>query len=299
LLVDVDGRELPVIHQIQAHASGQGGGHFYSFIARDNSERKAHEADRDRLLLSERKARLHAEAINRLRDEFLVTVTHELRTPLAGIEGQIQLLASGGLSPEKQKSAFLSVLRNVRLETRLVNDLLDASQALQGVPSLELRILNVLDSLRNSIESQAGLFSAKGIQLELHCPEEPHLLEADGHRLEQVFSNILSNALKFTPPGGRVDVRARTQENEIVLSFTDTGIGVDPAFLSHVFEKFRQEDASLTRAYGGLGLGLFLSKEIINAHGGFISASSPGRDKGTTLEVRLPLLARVSPKRIP
>jgi signal transduction histidine kinase len=245
------------------------------------------ERERDDLLLRERAARETAERANRLKDEFIATVSHELRTPLNAILGWTSMLQQGMLDQQGTQRAVHSIADNASRQLRLVEDLLDFSRLQSGRMSLDVKDVDLRPLLRDVIESIIPVAASGGIQLEVSAVPEVHLT-ADPRRLEQVFLNLLGNALKFTPEGGRVSVTVESTAAEIHVRITDTGPGIDPEFLPHIFEAFHQSDAA-SRHYGGAGLGLSIAKELVDAHKGRIAVESPGIGRGATFVVTLPL----------
>jgi PAS domain S-box-containing protein len=229
--------------------------------------------------------------LNRLKDEFLAALSHELRTPLNPILGWITMMQAQRLTPEKTVEALEIIDRNVRQQIRLVDDLLEISRVVQGKLKLELRSMDLVTTLQNAIDTVQGAAQAKAMTLELRGLASLPLI-ADGDRLQQVFWNLLSNAIKFTPVGGRVtvDLSAIGETNRYAqVRITDTGVGIAPDFLPHVFERFRQADGSSTRNYGGLGLGLSIVQQLVELHGGKVTVASPGLDQGATFTVLLPI----------
>jgi PAS domain S-box-containing protein len=229
--------------------------------------------------------------LNRLKDEFLAALSHELRTPLHPILGWITMMKDQRLTPEKIVEALDIIERNVRQQIRLVDDLLEISRVVQGKLKLELRSIDLVTTLQNAIDTVQGAAQAKAITLELRDLVSLPLI-ADSDRLQQVFWNLLSNAIKFTPAGGRVavDLSATGETNRYAqVRITDTGVGIAPEFLPHVFERFRQADGSSTRNYGGLGLGLSIVQQLVELHGGKVTVASPGIDQGATFTVILPI----------
>ncbi len=250
-------------------------------------ERRKLEEERAILLESERRARKEAELANRAKDEFLATVSHELRTPLNAILGWTVTLRERGVPPEIDR-ALAVVERNARTQARLIEDVLDVSRIISGKLHLDIRLSDVAEAITNAVESVGPAASAKSITLDVALEPELGVVAADTERLLQIVSNILSNAVKFTPPGGRVEVRAKRTGGTARIVVTDTGPGIEPELLRAIFEPFRQADASTTRRHGGLGLGLAIVKQLVEAHGGTVRAESAGAGKGATFVVELP-----------
>jgi signal transduction histidine kinase len=258
---------------------------------RERDEAQA-EADRHRaaLLEQEKTARRAAESLNRAKDEFMATVSHELRTPLNVIFGWVAILRSGAVDPAKQAHALEIIDRNTRTQVKLIEDLLDMSGMIHGSVRLALQPLDVASVLDAAIESLRPTAEARRILLHAETPRGVALASADPVRLQQVVWNVLSNALKFTPPGGRVEAQVTVDHGEAVVRVTDSGEGIAPEFLPYVFDRFRQEDADVTRTHQGLGLGLSLARHLAELHGGSIAVNSDGKGKGSTFTIRLPLL---------
>jgi PAS domain S-box-containing protein len=229
-----------------------------------------------------------AEEANRAKDEFLATVSHELRTPLSAILGWTRLLRGGGLSLEKQARALETLDRNARVQARLVEDLLDVSRIVAGETRLETAAVEMARVVDSALEALRPAAEAKQIALCIHLDREL-LVAGDADRLQQVTWNLLSNAIKFTEPKGSVSVTLQTSGSQLELTVSDTGRGMAADFLPHVFERFRQADATPTRSTGGLGLGLSIVRHLVELHGGTVSAASPGTGQGATFTVRLPL----------
>ena len=230
-----------------------------------------------------------AEEASRAKDEFLATVSHELRTPLASILGWTRLLRRGGLAPEKQTRALETLERNARAQTRLVEDLLDVSRIVSGKTRLNVETADLARIVESAVDSIRPVAESRGVNL--NSSVQPCTLAGDPERLHQVLWNLLSNAVKFTPRGGGVSVSMDVRERTATVTVSDTGQGIRPDFLPHVFERFRQADATATRAHGGLGLGLAIVRHLVELHGGTVSASSPGEGRGSTFTLRLPLAA--------
>jgi PAS domain S-box-containing protein len=235
-------------------------------------------------------ARLYqdAELANRAKDEFLAILSHELRTPLNAIMGWSHMLREG-LSEDMARHAIEVIGRNARIQKQLVEDLLDVARIASGRLELRRVPLDLRDVGRTAVDSVLPSARTKNVTLSFEAVEAAPVA-GDPNRMQQMIANLLSNALKFTEPGGRITVRVTRQPGVAELSVTDTGIGIAPDFLPHVFDRFRQADASLTRPYAGLGLGLWVVKQIAEAHGGRVGASSDGPGKGTTVTVTLPAI---------
>jgi PAS domain S-box-containing protein len=242
-----------------------------------------------RVSLAVENARLfrQADQLNRLKDEFLATVSHELRTPLSAILGWARLLSNGQLTPDKAKRAVDVIERNAQAQVRLVEDILDVARGIAGNVRLDMARLELGGVARRGVEAIAPAAAAKKVQIDVRTPA-PVLVVGDAGRLQQVIWNLLSNAVKFTGPGGCVTVDVRAADGMALLEVIDTGAGIPAEFLPYVFDKFRQADASFTRQYGGLGLGLAISRHLVELHGGSIEARSEGEGKGSTFLVRLP-----------
>ncbi|QSJ15008.1 response regulator [Nostoc sp. UHCC 0702] len=256
----------------------------------DITDRKQAEAEREQLLLREQTAREQAEAANRIKDEFLAVLSHELRSPLNPILGWTKLLQTGTLDEQKTKHALATIERNANLQTQLIGDLLDVSRILQGKLNLNIALVDLATTIRSAIETVCLAAQAKSIQIQtvLHNPVVK--VAGDSGRLQQIIWNLLSNAVKFTPEGGRVDVRLEEVEHYAQITVSDTGKGINPDFLAYVFDHFRQEDGSTTRKFGGLGLGLAIVRHLTELHGGTVTAQSPGVGQGATFTLRIPVI---------
>jgi PAS domain S-box-containing protein len=250
--------------------------------------------ERKRLLDSERLARADAERASAMKDEFLATLSHELRTPLNAILGWSKILCMPGVSPVDFQRGLEVVERNARMQAQLIEGLLDMSRITSGKISLEIRAVSLVAVIEAALETVRPAAQAKGVVLTstLDAPTGP--VPGDPNRLQQVVGNLLSNAIKFTEKGGRVQVALRRVNSSFQIAVTDTGIGIAPAFLPHVFDRFRQADSSNTRAAGGLGLGLAIVKHLVELHGGTVRAESAGRGEGTTFMIELPLVETVT-----
>jgi signal transduction histidine kinase len=226
---------------------------------------------------------------NRVKDEFLAIVSHELRTPLVSILGWAHILSSRQMPPEAVEKALRTIQRNAKLQNDLIGDILDFSRISTGRFSINFEKADVKSILEESIEAMRPLAEAKGIQLVTDIPDKVPTIPGDPTRLNQLFSNILSNAIKFTPEKGRVTIQLESTRQRAQIRVTDTGIGIEPEFLPQMFKPFVQADGSNTRSYAGLGLGLAIVRHIVNLHHGDIRAESAGRGQGTTITVTLPL----------
>jgi PAS domain S-box-containing protein len=260
----------------------------------DITDRQQVEAEREQLLKRERAAREQAEAANRVKDEFLAVLSHELRTPLNPILGWAKLLRTRRFDPHAADRALEIIERNAKLQVQLIEDLLDVSRILQGKVGLNPCPVNLVTPIEAALETVRLSAEAKGIQIQTVLNPEVGQIHGDANRLQQVMWNLLSNAIKFTPSGGRVEVRLEKIGGQAQIQISDTGQGISPDFLPHVFEYFRQADATTTRHFGGLGLGLAIVHYLVELHGGTIQAESPGRDLGATFTVQLPVMASVS-----
>jgi signal transduction histidine kinase/CheY-like chemotaxis protein len=245
----------------------------------------------DRLVAAlerEQSARREAEAASQLKDQFLMTVSHELRTPLTAIIGWARMLVDGAVSERQKEAALRTIERNAHAQTRLIDDLLDVSRVMSGKLRLDVRSVAVEDIVRNAMDTVGPAADAKAIRIESAIDRGVGRISGDPERLQQIVWNLLSNAVKFTPHGGRVTISVRAVDDEIEIVVRDTGIGIGPEFLPHVFERFRQQDAGTTRRYGGLGLGLAIVRNLVELHGGSVSAQSDGEGRGAVFTVRLP-----------
>ena len=241
------------------------------------------QAERELLLAREREA-------NRLKDEFLASVSHELRTPLNAIVGWVHVLATTPVNEQITARAVASIARNARAQTRVIEDLVDVSRIVAGKLNIHFDPVDLRDVVDDAIEATRPAAHAKDIALTVSAPGRPDAdlrVNGDRDRLQQIVWNLLSNAIKFTPTGGAVSVSLKAENGMCELSVTDTGAGIAPSFLPHVFDRFRQADGSITREHGGLGLGLAIVKELTELHGGVVVATSPGPGLGATFTVRL------------
>jgi len=259
-----------------------------SKIARDITERKRIEREREQLLEREQLARTQAETANRMKDEFLATVSHELRTPLNAIIGWSHLLSSGRIDGPTAARAIETIERNARAQAQLVEDILDVSRVISGKLRLNLGNVDLASVINAAIDSVQLAADSKEIRFEITLDPSVRRISGDAGRLQQVVWNLLSNAIKFTPQGGLIEVRLDHVDTQIQISVSDNGPGIGAEFLPYIFDRFRQADGSSTRRYGGLGLGLAIVRHLIELHGGTVHVESlPGR--GATFTLRLPV----------
>ncbi|HUS09914.1 MAG TPA: ATP-binding protein, partial [Pyrinomonadaceae bacterium] len=258
------------------------------------TERKQAEEERAKLLVREQAARAEAEQANRTKDEFLATLSHELRTPLSAILGWSHLVRTGKLDEPQMSRAFETIERNARSQSQLIDDLLDVSRIITGKLQIEPRAVDLCGVIDAAIEAVRPAFKAKKIKVETALQAAGCFVPGDPNRLQQIFWNLMSNAVKFTPEGGTVHVEADRVDSQVRVSVSDSGIGITPEFLPYIFDRFRQADGSTTRVHGGLGLGLSIVKHLVQLHGGAVEVQSEGKDRGTTFTVSLPLVSAMS-----
>jgi signal transduction histidine kinase/ActR/RegA family two-component response regulator len=246
-------------------------------------------AERENLLLRERAARDEAERLSALKDEFLATLSHELRTPLNAILGWASMLQRGGKDEATFKRGLATIERNARAQGQLIDDLLDMSRIISGTLRLDVQLIEPDKVIEAALGTVHPAAVAKRIDLRVDVGRGVGLVLGDPGRLQQVMWNLLSNAVKFTPNGGMVQVILGRDNQDVVIRVIDSGIGIAPDFLPHVFDRFRQQDASITRKHGGLGLGLSIARQLVELQGGTIDVASEGAHTGTTFTLRLPL----------
>ncbi|HEY0010031.1 MAG TPA: PAS domain S-box protein [Tepidisphaeraceae bacterium] len=290
--VHVDGSERWVFASGQAYFAGEGSERRYSsFVGTiaDITDRKLAEAERQALLEAEQSARAEAERASRMKDEFLATLSHELRTPLNAILGWSQILSSGTRDEADLREGLKTIERNARAQTQIIEDLLDMSRIISGKVRLDVQQVDLAAVVREAAATSKPSADAKGIRLQTVLDPHAGPVSGDPARLQQVMWNLLTNAVKFTPKGGRVQVLLQSVNSHIEVSVSDTGEGIKPEFLAHVFDRFRQADATTTRRHGGLGLGLSIVKQLVELHGGSIEVKSAGVGQGTTFTLSLPL----------
>ncbi len=288
LLELADGRVFERYSRIQ-FVDERNVGRVWSF--RDVTERKRAEEERKQLLESERFARADAERASRMKDDFLATLSHELRTPLNAIVGWTQVLRRRAMNDAEVRQGLETIERNARVQTQLIEDLLDMSRITSGKVRLDVQPVDPISFIEAAVEAVRPAADAKGIRLEKILDPASGPISGDPQRLQQVIWNLLSNAIKFTPRDGRVQVLLQRVGSHIEISVADTGIGITPAFLAHAFERFRQADSSSARRHGGLGLGLSIVKQLVELHGGTVRVKSLGEGCGTVFIVHLPLTA--------
>ena len=254
-----------------------------SKIARDITERQLAEEELSR-------ARLDAEQANRLKDEFLATLSHELRTPLNAVLGYARMLRAGSIEPERQSRALEVLERNATSLAKIVEDLLDVSRIITGKTRLEVQTLDLIAVIDQAVATVRPAAEAKGVHIQTVVDPEAPPVSGDPSRLQQVLWNLLSNAVKFTPRGGLVQIQLAAADAHVEIVVRDTGVGIAPEFLPHVFDRFRQADSRFSREHGGLGLGLAICRHLVELHGGTIHAASDGEGKGATFRVQLPAM---------
>ena len=296
LLVAADGTERPIDDSGAPIRNRNGRIVGVVLVFRDVSDRRRVEAEREaaanereRLLVAERTARAEAERANRLKDDFVAMVSHELRTPLNAISGWTDLMLN-----RRDDAPFVArgldiVARNTRLQTQLISDLLDISRIVSGKLRLDLQSVDLASVIDIAVETIQHAADEKGIEIERHLDTSIGSTTGDPARLQQVVWNLLSNAIKFTPNKGRVRITLQRTESKAEIVVEDTGIGIRPTFLPYVFDRFEQADASRTRRFGGLGLGLSIVKNLVEFHGGTVKAESAGEGKGARFAITLPL----------
>ena len=285
------GGQLRWVHATgQSYEDGNGEAKRFSGVVADITPARLAAQERERLLEAERAARAEAERTSRMKDEFLATLSHELRTPLNAILGWAQVLRSEPPGPADLEQGLATIERNARAQTQIIEDLLDMSRIISGKVRLDIMRFDLLAVLEQAIETVRPAAAARGIRLQPVLDRSMGPMSGDPNRLQQVFWNLLSNAIKFTPRHGRVQIVLERIDSHLEISVIDSGEGIAPEFLPHVFDRFRQQDASTTRRHGGLGLGLAIVKQLVELHGGSVTAHSDGPGTGATFRVMLPLM---------
>ena len=289
----IDGQLIWVRHNALAVKGRQGNLICYEGAVADITDSKKAELERIELLNRERKAREEAESANRIKDEFLATLSHELRTPLNAIVGWTQLLRAGNMGESQWSKALTVIERNAQAQNQLIDDLLDVSRIIRGTMKLDFEPVNLIEVLMTSLDTVYPGAKAKNIEIVTQLESKTIEVNGDAKRLQQIFWNLLINAVKFTPAEGKVIISSAIQENIVSIEVKDTGQGIAADVLPYVFERFRQaETKSSTRTQGGLGLGLAIVRHLVELHGGRVMANSEGIGKGTVFTVELPVLAR-------
>jgi len=270
-------------------------------IIEDVTERAARESelqaqleDRSRLLSSEKLARNEAERANRLKDEFLATISHEIRNPLNAILGWAHMMRLGNLTPANLERAIETIYRNAKSQSQLVSDLLDVSRIISGKLRLDVRTVDLIYIVNAAIDSIRPAADAKSIRLQTMLDPVAGPVSGDADRLQQIVWNLLTNAVKFTPKGGRIQVKVHCVDSHVEIVVSDSGVGINKEFLPYVFDRFRQADASTTRVHGGLGLGLSIVHQLVDLHGGTVTVQSEGEGKGATFTISLPFVGVLS-----
>lgn len=242
---------------------------------------------------------LHLDTAHRMKDEFLMTLSHELRTPLNMILGWASLLQAGTLDRPELADGLRTIIANARSQAHIIDDMLDTSRMVSGQLHFQKRPLDPAEFLQVVLESVGLAAEAKGILIEASLDQAVGTVVGDAERLQQVFWNLLTNAIKFTPKGGSVKLKLERVGSSAVISIEDTGEGIAPEFLPFVFDRFRQADSSRSRRFGGMGLGLAIVRHLVESHGGTVSVSSEGSGQGSIFSVSLPLIAISLPKQLP
>ena len=294
--VTADDRTVWLNQKVHVHRSASGEPRLLGVILDITEQKRAEEILRtsEARLRSEtvaaERARASAETANRAKDEFLATMSHELRTPLNAVLGWTTILRNTVIDKETRQRALETIERNARAQAQLIEDLLDVSRIVTGKLILEPAPVNLGSLMESTLDSVKLAADAKQIEIRRQIATPAPVVSGDAARLHQVLSNLLTNAVKFTPTGGWIEVRVERREGTARISVKDNGQGIDAAFLPHVFERFRQADGSATRSHGGLGLGLAITRHLIDLHGGQVHAESPGLGLGSTFSVEIPLL---------
>ena len=247
--------------------------------------------EREKLLQSERSARSEAERLGHMKDEFLATLSHELRTPLHAIQGWATLLRHAGTSAEDRQRGLEAIERNARAQSQIINDLLDMNRIVAGKMHLEVQPMRLHEVIEAAVEAVRPSADGKRLRIRTILDSTIGATRGDPNRLQQVMWNLLTNSVKFTPPGGFVQVVLERVNSHVEISVQDNGAGISPEFLPHVFDRFRQADATTTRQHGGLGLGLSIVRNLVELHGGSVRVKSPGENMGSTFVVSLPVIS--------
>jgi PAS domain S-box-containing protein len=297
ILITKTALEIPIEDGAAPIRDGKGQITGAVVVFRDIRERRRHEEEREQALAREQALRAEAERLSHLKDEFLATLSHELRNPLNAISGWTQHLLNADLDTESTAQALENIWRNTHVQTQIVNDLLDVSAIIMGKLRLSIQDVDADDCLREALEAVRPAANAKGIELEYLPDPGMVFVKADPARLRQIAWNLLSNAIRFTDNGGRVILRLRPDGGRVVISVSDTGCGIAPEFLPHVFARFSQADGSISREHGGLGLGLAIVRHLTEMHGGVVEAESEGESRGSIFTVRLPAARQLAERK--
>ncbi len=284
-----EGHEIPL--ELSFSESRLHGRHVYIGIARDVSERRKAEMERSELLAREQLLRARAEEASNLKDEFVATVSHELRTPLNAILGWTRMMRAGTLDSLTTGKALETIERSAENQARLIDDLLDVSRIITGKLRLDISTIDPAIFVQAALETVRPAANAKEITIQADLDKHTNFIAGDVTRLQQVAWNLFSNAIKFTPKGGQIKVGLTRSDSHVLLSVSDNGQGIPAEFLPHVFDRFRQADATSIRKHGGLGLGLAIARHLVELHGGLITVASGGQDQGANFTVRLPIKA--------
>ena len=287
-----NGKEIPL--EISFGEFVKDGRHLFTGIIRDITARKNAERENEKLLAREQTARTNAEEANRLKDEFLATVSHELRAPLNSILGWVSLLRFKKLDKASVSKALEIIERNARIQTKLINDLLDVSRIITGKLRLNVSLVDMTSIIEAAVSSMRLAIDAKEIYLKVKAEPSAMWVYGDPDRLQQVVWNLLSNAIKFTPRCGRVEIALRRIDSQIQLMVSDNGQGIEREFLPFLFERFRQADPSNTRVHSGMGLGLAIVRHLVELHGGTVQGESSGKGQGALFTITLPVKTDLS-----
>ncbi|HYP50279.1 MAG TPA: ATP-binding protein, partial [Pyrinomonadaceae bacterium] len=294
-----DGKTIPIENSGSPIKDADGKIIGVIVVFHDVSERRRAARERERLLESERRARSEAESANRLKDEFLATVSHELRTPLNAILGWSAMLNRGNLEEDAKRTALEVIERNAKAQAEIISDILDVSRIITGKLRIKAEPIEPAQIVEAAIETLRPAIDAKAIDLRVSLDANAGFVSGDADRLQQIIWNLLSNAIKFTPEKGRIEVDLKRDDSHLEIAVCDNGIGIEPEFLPHVFERFRQADSSTTRVHSGLGLGLAIVRYLVELHGGEVRAESAGIGKGATFTIVLPIAAESAAPNLP
>jgi PAS domain S-box-containing protein len=291
LLITKDGREIAIEDSGAPIKDPAGKIIGIIVVFHDVSERRRAEQEREQSFEREQTARNEAEAANRLKDEFLATVSHELRTPLNAILGWAAMINRGVLEEETIANALRVIERNARAQAEIIDDILDVSRVITGKLRIDAKPIELAPIIQSAIDTVRPAANAKALTLTVSLDRNAGLVAGDADRLRQIIWNLVSNAIKFTPRGGRIEARLERVDSHVEVRVSDSGVGIDKQFLPYVFERFTQADSSMTRAHSGLGLGLAIVRHLVEMHGGTVSAESGGEGQGAVFKVQLPLAA--------